>query len=107
MKQMNPAAGRALVAAFELRTGRVMEFCETQGVSYATLKYWRTRIAELDAQDGEADTTQPLSSFVQVTASSVATSTAAVVVILPNQVRFIFQHSCDVHTALVEALAQC
>ncbi len=114
MKQMNPAAGRALVDAFECRTGRVMEFCETQGVSYAVLKYWRNRIAELDTLNAEPSTAPSERSFVQVTVPSATmqhahavVDTAAVVVILPNHVRFVFQHSRDVHSDIIEALAQC
>ncbi len=105
MKPMNPKAGRALVTAFERSTKRVGVFCEERGVSYAVLKYWRNRIAELDDQQSHA--------FVQVE-STPTTSTpgnqelpAAAVVILPNQTRIAFQQSSDVTPTLIEALSRC
>ncbi len=105
MNRMNPAAGRALVAAFERSSKRVGVFCEERGVSYAVLKYWRGRIAELDERtDNRA--------FVQVATLPDAGGTAseayaAVVAILPNNVRLAFRQSGDVDAALIEALAQC
>lgn len=108
MKPMNPKAGRALVTAFERSTKRVGAFCEERGVSYAVLKYWRNRIAELDDQQSHA--------FVQIESTATTTSTstlgnqelpAAAVVILPNQTRIAFQQSSDVTPSLIEALSRC
>ncbi len=105
MNRMNPAAGRTLVAAFERSSKRVGVFCEEHGVSYAVLKYWRGRIAELDACTNSG-------TFVQVAAlpkavGEASESNAAVVAILPNNVRIAFRHGSDVNTSVIEALAQC
>lgn len=101
MTHMNPTAGRALIAAFERSSKRVMKFCEDQGVSYAVLKYWRNRIAELDEQQS--------SGFVQVETkqSPDQESNAAAMAILPNGVRIAFQKSHDVTIGVIEALARC
>ena len=103
MKPMNPKAGRALVAAFERSSKRVGAFCEERGVSYAVLKYWRNRIAELDDQPSHA--------FVQIEATAEPRINqelpAAAVLILPNQTRIAFQKSSDVTPSLIEALSRC
>jgi len=100
MKQLNPTTGRALVDAFTQSDLSVKQFCVEQGVSYAVLKYWRSRIAELDAEQAGA--------FVQVeTSGSVDPSSAAAVVVLPNGVRLAFQQSVAVTPALIAALSQC
>ena len=102
MKQLNATTGRALVDAFEQRSVSVKQFCEAQGISYAVLKYWRSRIAELDAQD--------VGSFVQIEAASPTpadVSRAAAVAILPNGVRIAFEQSGDVTATIVAALSRC
>ena len=103
MRQMNPTTGRALVSAFERSDKRVMHFCEVQGISYAVLKYWRNRIAEIDQQKKTA--------FVKVEVPPkerpIGNVEVAAMVILPNQARIAFQNSSDLTPQLIEAFARC
>ena len=109
MNRMNPTAGRALVTAYERSSKRVGAFCKERGVTYAVLKYWRGRLADLDAQTKESD------AFVQVAVSPQADTAidtdlhnnTAAIVVLPNNVRIAFHHSSDITVDVIKALATC